>query len=118
MLKVLSYIIILVLLCSSHLTAQESETSGERLFQVHCQACHGPQGLGDGPAAQALDPPPRNLTVRPYKQGCGPGAIVHTLQNGVPESAMISYSETLTEEEMWTLARYVRSLQGGCCQDQ
>jgi mono/diheme cytochrome c family protein len=32
----------------------ESITNGETLFKRSCQMCHGPAGLGDGPAAKTL----------------------------------------------------------------
>lgn len=112
----LSLLVFLGLMVSATAETQESQT-GQQLFKVHCQTCHGPEGKGDGLASQALDPKPRDLTQRPYKQGCGPGAIVSTLQTGVPESAMQSFEGILSKDEMWKLARYVRSLQGGCCQD-
>lgn len=92
------------------------EMRGSELFRTHCQVCHGTQGRGDGPAAQALQPRPRDLSKRPYKQGCGPGAIVRTLRSGVEGSAMPSFSETLSEDEMWALGQFVRSLQTGCCE--
>ncbi|MCA9777275.1 MAG: cytochrome c [Candidatus Eremiobacteraeota bacterium] len=107
---------LLLIILSSLCLAQEVSPDGQQLFKLHCQTCHGALGKGDGPAAQALVPPPRDLTQRPYKQGCGPGAIVNTLQTGVPNSAMPSFSKTLSEDEMWALSRYVRNLQQGCCE--
>ncbi len=109
-------VLLLFILALGSTAVWAQESTAQELFKVHCQTCHGPQGLGDGPVAQSLTPPPRNLTVRPYKQGCGPGAIVHTLKSGVPESAMPSFDGTLSEDEMWLLARYVRSLQSRCCE--
>jgi len=35
---------------------------GKETFQTTCAACHGPEGKGDGVAAAALDPKPRNLS--------------------------------------------------------
>ena len=109
-------LLILLILSFQVCLAQEGASDGQQLFKIHCQTCHGALGKGDGPAAQALEPPPRDLTRRPYKQGCGPGAIFSTLQNGVPQSAMPSFSKTLSEDEMWALSRYVRALQSGCCE--
>lgn len=100
-----------LLLMTLPVVAQEP---GEILFQKHCQTCHGQQGRGDGPAAAALDPAPRDLTQRPYRFGCGPGAIVRTLRTGVEGSGMPSFDGVLTPDEMWALAGYVRSLQGSC----
>ena len=107
----------LVFLTMTSLARAQEEISGKELFKMHCQMCHGTEGKGDGPASQVLEPKPRDLTKRPYKQGCGPGAIVHTLHSGVKGSAMPSFEGTISDDDMWKLARYVRSLQQGCCQD-
>jgi mono/diheme cytochrome c family protein len=37
--------------------------SGDALYRRYCASCHGVTGLGDGPAAAALTPPPTNLTT-------------------------------------------------------
>jgi high-affinity iron transporter len=109
-----SLAVILLLGVSLRSGAEERPANGETLFATHCQMCHGPQGKGDGPAGRVLDPPPRDLTKRPYKQGCGPGAIVKTLRSGVDGSAMPSFASVLSDPEMRALASYVRSLQQGC----
>lgn len=57
----------------------EAPERGWELYQRHCAACHGPQGLGDGPAAYLLHPAPRNLVRGEYR-------LVST-QNGVPSDA-------------------------------
>ncbi|MEL7127582.1 MAG: cytochrome c [Pseudomonadota bacterium] len=36
---------------------------GEQLFWMHCAACHGVEGTGDGPMAPAMLVQPRNLTA-------------------------------------------------------
>jgi mono/diheme cytochrome c family protein len=36
--------------------------SGALLYQRYCASCHGVAGLGDGPVAGALVPPPTDLT--------------------------------------------------------
>lgn len=35
---------------------------GAESFRTYCVACHGPTGVGDGPAASALRTPPADLT--------------------------------------------------------
>ncbi len=42
--------------------AMPDATQGRRVYLDHCAACHGADGLGDGPAAEGLSPPPRDLT--------------------------------------------------------
>jgi mono/diheme cytochrome c family protein len=37
------------------------------VFQTLCATCHGPKGLGDGQAAAALDPKPRNYTDKAWQ---------------------------------------------------
>src|SRR5262249_2104756 len=34
---------------------------GAHLYRSQCAPCHGPEGRGDGPDADAFSPPPRNL---------------------------------------------------------
>lgn len=105
-------------LSSSQALSEPSATGGRLLFEKHCQVCHGSEGHGDGPGSLALDPKPRDLTRRPYKHGCCPPAIVRTLKSGVEGSAMPSFAEVLTPEEMEALARYVRSIQTTSCKQQ
>lgn len=40
-----------------------SPSDGATLYRRYCASCHGATGLGDGPAAGAMVPPPSNLTV-------------------------------------------------------
>ena len=37
-------------------------TSGAEMFRTYCAACHGQDGTGNGPAAEALKKAPANLT--------------------------------------------------------
>ncbi|WP_299683913.1 cytochrome c [uncultured Tateyamaria sp.] len=50
------------LLLPAAVDAQDLER-GEQLFWMHCAACHGTEGRGDGPMAPAMLVQPRNLTV-------------------------------------------------------
>jgi mono/diheme cytochrome c family protein len=40
-----------------------SAASGEEMFNTYCAVCHGKDGKGKGPAAEALKVPPPDLTV-------------------------------------------------------
>lgn len=50
-------------LCSlSYQSNAADAKAGGSTFGQYCAACHGPQGAGDGPAAAAMNPKPKNLT--------------------------------------------------------
>ncbi len=94
---------------------------GSALFALHCSACHGADGTGNGPAASALDPKPRDFTEGRFYIDAndnnetgeasdlarvilvGPGAF------GGSE-AMQGWSETLSVDEVRHLVTFVESL--------
>jgi len=46
-----------------------SPASGPEMYTAYCAACHGNDGKGGGPAAEALKVPPPDLTVLARKNG-------------------------------------------------
>jgi caa(3)-type oxidase subunit IV len=83
---------------------------GKELFGVNCTSCHGPEGLGNGPAASALNPHPRNFHQdKDWVNGRKPSNVFGTLKNGVAGSAMASFA-TLSSDDRWALVHYVLSL--------
>ncbi|HVP67410.1 MAG TPA: cytochrome c [Anaeromyxobacteraceae bacterium] len=80
---------------------------GKALFAKSCASCHGAKGEGDGLAAKALNPKPRNLVTNPVKGGAP--AIFEVLTSGKKGTAMISYKH-LSEDDRWALSYYVDSL--------
>jgi mono/diheme cytochrome c family protein len=40
-----------------------SAASGEEMYNTYCAVCHGKDGKGNGPAAEALKVPPTDLTI-------------------------------------------------------
>lgn len=85
---------------------------GKASYEMNCASCHGPAGAGDGAAAAALDPKPRNLATAKLKGGDKPAQIFDTLGKGVAGTAMIAFTH-LPEEERWALAYHVASLRDG-----
>ena len=90
----------------------ELVAKGQASFGKYCASCHGPNGAGDGPAARALNPKPRNLVTEPLKNGATPAGVFETLSTGVKGTAMVPFKH-LSEEDRWALAYYVLSLRGG-----
>ncbi len=88
----------------------EQTAKGEALFKVNCALCHGPKGLGDGPAGAALKPPPRNYGEGKWKFGGSTIAFYNTITNGSPGTSMAAYKEILSDSDRWALAIHVRKL--------
>lgn len=57
--------------------------SAVEMFKTYCASCHGVDGKGHGPAAEALKVPPADLTVLSQKNGGKyPGAKVSRVVEG------------------------------------
>jgi mono/diheme cytochrome c family protein len=48
---------------------QTSPASGAEMYKTYCAVCHGIDGRGNGPAAEALKVPPTDLTMLATKNG-------------------------------------------------
>jgi mono/diheme cytochrome c family protein len=86
-----------------------SVTAGAELFSQTCVVCHGPEGKGDGPGAAGLDPKPAELTAD-HVQANSDGALFYTISEGRPDTAMVSWAATYSEEQRWNLVNFIRSL--------
>jgi caa(3)-type oxidase subunit IV len=86
---------------------------GKTLFETNCVTCHGPNGEGNGPAAAALNPHPRNFHAPPseWKNGRKITDIFKTLKEGIAGSGMASFS-TLPSDDRWALAHFVQNFGG------
>ena len=79
--------------------------NGKNLYQIHCTACHGDKGLGNGPLGVNLDPTPANFVESPH---LFPFHIYNTTRLGIEGTGMQPVS--LSDEETWDLAFYVMTL--------
>ena len=86
----------------------DAATDGARVFQTNCQMCHGPQGHGDGPAGESLDPKPKNLAG--LQTHVGDDFLFWRIREGVPGTAMVSWKQILTEEQIWQIISFIRTL--------
>ena len=88
----------------------ELVAKGKEIFAIQCVSCHGVEGQGNGPAASALNPPPRNFhSDQGWKNGRKPTLVFKTLKEGLAPSAMASYA-SLPSDDRWALSHYVVSL--------
>ena len=82
---------------------------GHYVFKQNCVMCHGPQGLGNGPAAASLNPHPRNLVKGHWHSKGDSIALFKVLQHGIPGSAMPSWKQ-LPVKDRWALVQFIRSI--------
>lgn len=89
------------------LRRSEKGDRGRRLYRYSCGQCHGYEGDGKGPAADLLDPAPRDLTRgtrRPARRA---------IAEGVRGTAMPAWRGIFSAEEIEELAAYVESFASG-----
>ena len=86
-----------------------SIAQGRTLFEQNCAACHGRTGVP--PKGLNLNPYPLDLTVHAPQHP--DGQLFNFISKGVPGSAMRAWSSgdgKLTDEQIWHLVNYLRTL--------
>jgi mono/diheme cytochrome c family protein len=90
-------------------SSPEMVAYGKKVFTANCSMCHGPEGKGDGPAGQGLNPKPRNFVEGKWTQGAGSIAHFKVIQNGIPGSSMASFGH-LKVGDRWALVQFIQSI--------
>jgi mono/diheme cytochrome c family protein len=96
-------------------------TSGQALYGSHCALCHGAGGAGDGPAAVALNPKPRDFRTGTFyldadanNETGEPVDLARVILEGPGafggSDAMVAWKEELSEDEIRDLVAYIRTL--------
>ncbi|MFN8618676.1 MAG: copper resistance protein CopC [Dehalococcoidia bacterium] len=86
-----------------------SIAQGRTLFEQNCASCHGRTGVP--PKGLDLNPYPLDLTVHAPQHP--DGQLFNFISKGVPGSAMRAWGSgegKLTEEQIWHLVNYLRTL--------
>ena len=86
----------------------DAATQGAEVFKTNCEMCHGPQGHGDGPAGQALDPKPRDLAELQTK--ASDDFLFWRIREGKPGTSMVAWKVILTDEQIWQAISFIRTL--------
>lgn len=100
-------------------TARGQEGSAERgagVYARRCQGCHGEEGDGEGPAAERLNPPPRDFTSAQFKikttgfDDIAPNDsdLVRMIRDGMPGTAMPGWGDVLSEQQIADLVAYIK----------
>jgi mono/diheme cytochrome c family protein len=90
---------------------------GQQLFQTYCLMCHGADGKGTGPVAQALPHPPADLTHHFHRApGDGDAYLFWRVSEGgqvepfkSSQSAMPAFKHVLSEDQRWDVLAYVHA---------
>ena len=79
--------------------------SGERLFERRCSRCHGIGATGgdDGP----------DLTTGELRHASTDAGLFNVVSNGIPNTEMPGLRRGGTDQAVWQLVAYLRSLTGG-----
>ncbi len=87
----------------------EQVEQAKAVYASNCSSCHGAEGKGDGAAAAALDPKPRNFhsADAEWTNGTSPLAIFDTLANGIEGTSMAAFAH-LPEEDRWAMVHLIR----------
>jgi len=87
-------------------------TKGKEVFQNTCASCHGAEGKGDGVAAAALDPKPRNLSDTAYVSTLTNEHMYKVISEGGASVGlspmMAAWGGVLSEQDIWNVIAYIR----------
>lgn len=109
-------VVSLLVFASGGCTRDPLVRQGRSLFVYYCSHCHGDGGGGDGFNADYLDPLPRDLTdsEEEYLAGLTHEEIYEVIEHGGKgidiTPLMPVFGHTFSEEEIWSLVAYVRTL--------
>ncbi|MBI4388686.1 MAG: c-type cytochrome [Nitrospinae bacterium] len=106
----------------SHAPAQDSLPGkgslalGSAVYKHMCIFCHGEDGNGGGKATSYLYPWPRDFRKGVFKFHSTPSGslpldsdIYRTIARGVPGTSMPAWGSALSEDEIWSIVKYIKS---------
>ncbi len=90
-----------------------AETIGEgrALYQKNCASCHGPTGMGDGEAANSLNPSPALLAYLIQRPMAVDEYMLWSISDGGAAigTAMPAFKDVLNKDEIWKIVTYMRA---------
>jgi cytochrome c553 len=88
--------------------------SGSEAYVALCSQCHGDDGRGKGPDASGLNPRPADFTDQEQMQAHTDGYLFWRISDGGDfdpyNSLMTAWGTLLSEQEIWELISYLRTL--------
>lgn len=107
----------LIALAGTAANAQSGdEENGEAVYIKRCLQCHGDEGDGLGPAAERLNPPPRDFTYGLFKFKTTPfdedlpndSDLIRMIRDGMPGTAMPGWGDMLSEQDIIDVIAYIK----------
>ena len=113
----LRYFTILLLLCvwNAAIAGERGTKSdkvtrkGADIFKHYCSVCHGDKGNGQSRARGSFAVPPRDYTTPEAAIELTRERMIHSVTNGRPGTAMISWKTELTPAEIEGVVDYIRA---------
>jgi len=94
--------------------AQGNVTKGKSLFDKNCVSCHGAGGKGDGVAAAALNPKPKDLSDKTFMAGLKDEQLIDAIKKGggaVGKSPLMPpFGAALKDQDVQDVVAFIRSL--------
>ena len=91
-----------------------NDANGKKLYLTYCFTCHGKEGEGDGYAASVQPVKPRDLTDNAVLSTRTDEQLFQAISEGSSHfrgpMVMPAWWQSLTEQQLWDLVAYVRTL--------
>jgi len=117
MARVLFAAVLAAMVCAVPARAERGDTKrGKAIYLKRCLGCHGVEGDGLGPAAQRLNPPPRDFTSGQYKFKSSAfnedvpndADLFRMIRDGMPGTSMPGWRDVLSEQAIWDVIAYIK----------
>ncbi|MEN8132427.1 MAG: c-type cytochrome, partial [Pseudomonadota bacterium] len=115
-------VILIAALCAAgpSVAQLDNEARVADIYAHRCKGCHGAEGDGLGPAAERLNPPPRDFTLGMYKfKSSGfeeflpnDDDLLRMIRDGMAGTAMPGWGDVLSDRDMADLVVYIKTLAG------
>jgi cytochrome c oxidase cbb3-type subunit 3 len=107
-------VVVLLMAASAVSVAAADLAATRKEFVRFCSKCHGTEGKGDGPQADALTTKPRDFTDCARMKTISDETVFNAIKNG-GEAVQLSkdmpaWKDGMDDDEIHDLAAYVRSL--------
>ncbi|MCH7911358.1 MAG: c-type cytochrome [Candidatus Hydrogenedentes bacterium] len=91
--------------------SQDSVSLGKQRYIRQCVECHGMDGRGNTEMVEFLLERTANLRKEKWKYGTKDAGVFRIVRDGTPND-MPAFKEKVSEEQMWHVVNYLRSIRG------